>query len=297
MPIRINLLAEEQAAEEMRRRDPIKRALYIGAALVVLMLAWIAVTHMSVKAARSELAGHDTRLRQLDESSKTVRANQNLAAEAEGKVKALEKYSTNRFFWGTVFDALQHATVENVRLTEIKTDQKYASGDVNKFFTTNINVKFTPAPSWWKVWATKNENPPILTLVSNALTEITNKAPFTTNVVDYKLATTVIGTNAAAEQVGVKTEFSNVAWAMETVTLEIRGRDYGNPPGAAIDEFARRINHSPYLKNLLEPGQGFRFTERPPQPRPDPQDPVNPNSMFVPFTIEIRLSPRVLTNE
>ena len=34
MPIRINLLAEAQAAEEMRRRDPVKRALW-GASIVV----------------------------------------------------------------------------------------------------------------------------------------------------------------------------------------------------------------------------------------------------------------------
>ena len=79
--------------------------------------------------------------------------------------------------------------------------------------------------------------------------------------------------------------------------VEVRGRDYGNPPGAAIDEFARRINGADYFKNLLEPESGLRFTERPPQPRPDPQDPVNPNALFVPFTIVLTLEERILTNE
>ena len=63
MPIRINLLAEEQAAEEMRRRDPIKRALFAGAALAVLMLGWIGLTQMNVMAARRELADNVARLK------------------------------------------------------------------------------------------------------------------------------------------------------------------------------------------------------------------------------------------
>jgi hypothetical protein len=47
----------------------------------------------------------------------------------------------------------------------------------------------------------------------------------------------------------------------------------------------------------LEPKEGFRFTERPPQPRPDPQDPMNPSALFVPFTIELTLKEKVLTSE
>ena len=30
MPIRLNLLAEAQAAEDLRRRDPVKRALWLA---------------------------------------------------------------------------------------------------------------------------------------------------------------------------------------------------------------------------------------------------------------------------
>jgi len=40
MPIRLNLLAEAQAAEEARRRDPVKRAIWIGALLVSVVLVW-----------------------------------------------------------------------------------------------------------------------------------------------------------------------------------------------------------------------------------------------------------------
>src|SRR5687767_6521113 len=123
MPIRINLLAEEQAAEEMRRRDPIKRALFAGGALAVLMLGWIGLTQMNVMAARRELNDHIARLKKVDDSSKEVRSNQMAAGDLQSKAKALEKYSRNRFFWGSLLDAVQQITLENVRLMEIRSDQ------------------------------------------------------------------------------------------------------------------------------------------------------------------------------
>ena len=41
MSIRINLLAEAQIAEDLRRRDPVKRAIFAGAFLVVLALVYV----------------------------------------------------------------------------------------------------------------------------------------------------------------------------------------------------------------------------------------------------------------
>jgi hypothetical protein len=297
MPIRINLLAEEQAAEEMRRRDPIKRAMYVGALLVVLMLVWIGLTQMNVNAARGELASNETRLKQLEEASKNVRANQFQAADIDTRIKALEKYSTNRFFWGSLLDAIQHAGVENVRLMDIRGQQIYRSGDINKFFTTNITVAYTPPPAWWKFWAGPSTGPTVANLVSNTFKSFTNSAPFTTNILEYKISSAPTGTNLVKKEITSKVDFSNVPWAQEEIVVEIRGRDYGNPPGTAIDEFSKRLSNSPFFKEWLQPGRGLRFTERPPQPRPDPQDPLNPNALFVPFTIELRLKERIFTNE
>lgn len=297
MPICINLLAEEQAAEEMRRRDPVKRAVIIGAALFVLMLGWIGVTQMNVSAAKHELTDLEARLRAVDDSSKQVRSNQFALAESETKLKALEKYSRNRFFWATFLDNVQKASVENVRLMEIRADQKYLAGDVTKFLTTNVTVKFTPPASSLAFWKKKTPQVPILTLVSNAFASITNKPPFTTNLLSYDVKITLLSTNAADKSVTARAEFSNPHWAMERSIVEIRGRDYAAPAGSSVDELARQVNRSTYFKDVLEPEEGFRFTERPPQPRPDPTDPVNPNSLFVPFTIELTLKERVLAND
>jgi hypothetical protein len=40
MPIRLNLLAEAQAAEEARRKDPVKRVIWIGVLLMSVLMAW-----------------------------------------------------------------------------------------------------------------------------------------------------------------------------------------------------------------------------------------------------------------
>ena len=297
MPIRINLLAEEQAAEEMRRRDPIKRALLAGAGLAIVMLFWIGITQMNVIGARRELADYESRLKKVDDASKQVRNNSMAASEYQEKLKALEKYATNRFLWGTVLDALQHTTVDHVRLVDLKAEQKYGVGEIQRFFSTNVILTLPEQPAWWKFWARASAQESIDSMASAWLPGITNKAPFVTNQMHYSVKISPVSTNVARQQVVTQLDFNNPPWAMEKTTIEIRGRDYGNPPGAAIDEFARRITSSPVLKDVLVPVEGFRFTERPPQARPDPQDPLNPEALFVPFTIELTLTERIFPNE
>ena len=47
MPIRINLLSEALAEEDLRRRDPVKRAIFIGVFLVALSLVWFSSTWLN----------------------------------------------------------------------------------------------------------------------------------------------------------------------------------------------------------------------------------------------------------
>jgi hypothetical protein len=297
MPIRINLLAAEQAAEESRRRDPMKRAIFGGSALVVAMLGWVAITQLQVAAARSELATQTNRLAKLEISTKQVRNIQLAASDAISRVKALDRYNVNRFLWGNFLDALQQVSVDQVRLTDVRTEQKHSSSEAAKLLATNIVASYTPAPPSWKFWASRPETLSLDEAINSQLPYITNGAPFTTNILKYTLKTGEVTTNVSASQINAAIEFTTVPWATENITVEIRGRDYGTPHGAAIDEFARRLNSSPYFKQLLAKGQGFRFTERPPQPRPDPTNPQNPNALFVPFTIELVLDTRTFTKD
>lgn len=49
MPIRINLLNEALAEEDMRRRDPVKRAIFIGVFLVAVSLVWFSSAWLEFK--------------------------------------------------------------------------------------------------------------------------------------------------------------------------------------------------------------------------------------------------------
>ncbi|HEX7861682.1 MAG TPA: hypothetical protein VF773_15200 [Verrucomicrobiae bacterium] len=297
MPIRINLLAEEQAAEEMRRRDPVKRAIYIGGGLAGVMLFWIAITQMNVMAARRELSDYETRFKKVEDSSKQVRANQASLVDIQSKLKSLHRYSTNRPLMGNLLEALQQTTVDNIRLIDFRTEQRYEGGDGAKFHTTTIQADYSSPVPWWKPWATAKASLPLPMQATNALATITNKPPFTTNVLKYSIKITPTRTNEVQQQVTTQLEFNTTPWSRETTVVEIRGRDYGSSPGTAIDEFARRIQNSEFFKALLVPVEGFKFTERPPLSRTDPQDLENPEALFVPFTIELTFKNRIFSHE
>jgi hypothetical protein len=293
MPIRINLLAEQQNAEEMRRRDPVKRTLYVGVALVLLMLLWIGLTEINVSLARRELSGYETRLKSIEEQSKQARNNQTAINETDSKIKALEKYQRSRFFWGTFLNSIQETAVENVRLMEIRGDQRYLSGEANRFFTTNISVAAVSRPPAWKIWASAPRDKNVQTLALATLSTVTNKAPFTTNHLEYAIRVTPVSTNLNDNKITARVDFSTIPWASELITVDVRGRDYGNPPGSAVDDFAGRVASFDYFKRYLAPNEGVRFTERPPQARTDLSDSVNPNALFVPFTIQLGFKERI----
>ena len=73
MPIRINLLAEQLAAEEARRRDPVKRAFWAGGALVAVVIVWIISLQLRLVSAKAELSRYESKLAALEENSKEAR--------------------------------------------------------------------------------------------------------------------------------------------------------------------------------------------------------------------------------
>src|ERR1043165_4018899 len=124
MSIRLNFLAEAQAEEEMRRRDPVKRGIWIAGMLVACALLWSATLQIRMWAERSTL----TRLTEQFESEgkyKTVLQNQTNLAELTRKFQLLNNYSTNRFLWGSVLNALQLSALEDVQVTHFRADQSY----------------------------------------------------------------------------------------------------------------------------------------------------------------------------
>src|SRR4051812_4993318 len=143
MPIRINLLAEQQAAEEARRKDPVKRAIWVGSILIFITIVWAMMEHMDLSARRAELANLDTQFRKADESARRVRDRQAEAGDVEDRIRALEKYSTNRILWASALDAFQKASMEQIRFKSIDANQRYITNAATIFFTTNLVVPFS----------------------------------------------------------------------------------------------------------------------------------------------------------
>lgn len=125
MPIRINLLAEAQAAEDLRRRDPVKRVVVGGVLLLAILGVWSSTVQLNVMLANRELGQAQFQI----DSHKTdygvdVTNNQKIAA-IHLKIAALDTMANCRLLQGNLLNALQKVNVDNVQLTGIKVDQSY----------------------------------------------------------------------------------------------------------------------------------------------------------------------------
>ncbi len=123
--IRINLLAEEQAALEMKRRDPVKRAIWVCAFVVCLVLVWILSLQAKIMQAKSALETAQTQWQRMEKQDSLIKTNLTASAEMERKLKALNQLATNRFTWTKVLNALQFSMVDNIQVTEVNMDQSY----------------------------------------------------------------------------------------------------------------------------------------------------------------------------
>src|SRR6266516_1836965 len=142
MPIRINLLAEQQEADELRRRDPVKRATWVGGFLVGVLAVWSGYLQVRLMAATSEVNRYASEWKKLESDFKKVSANMEAAAEAKSKWAALQALATNRFLWANPLNALQFVmvTVDEVQITSLRTSQTYTITDPVKPSTNAVGV-------------------------------------------------------------------------------------------------------------------------------------------------------------
>jgi len=127
MPIRLNLLAEAQAVEDLRRRDPIKRVICGGLLLVALMLVWWSWLQLRVMVAHADLSQIEGQIQSHTNAYQVVLVNQRKIAGAKDNLFALKKLTTDRFLQGNLLNALQEATVPGVQLTRLRVDQTYVA--------------------------------------------------------------------------------------------------------------------------------------------------------------------------
>lgn len=122
MPIRINLLAEAQAAEEQRRNDPVKRAIWVGAFCVCLVLLWMFDLQFDIFFAQKNYDSKGSQWKSISAKYAAVTNNSLKIGEIDRKLAALDRLHTNRFLWAPVLNALQKTVVDNVQLSGIRTE-------------------------------------------------------------------------------------------------------------------------------------------------------------------------------
>jgi hypothetical protein len=143
MPIRINLLAEAQAIEDLRRRDPVKRAIWVGAGLAIVVLAFSISLQLKAAFANHELRRVASQLSTRTNEFQQVMANQRKLADVNRRLSMLQQMATNRMLHGTLLNALQRTAMDDVQLTRLRTDESYIYNEEVKT-KTNSNDRVIP---------------------------------------------------------------------------------------------------------------------------------------------------------
>lgn len=140
MPIHINLLAEAQIAEDLRRRDPVKRAIFGGAFFIVLALVWSSSLQLAIMVQRSALSQTQLEIDGRNSQWQEAQASQKKIADARDKLAALQKLSEARFLQGNFMNALQQLNTDGVQLTRVRLDQTYFNVPGTPNTTNNDHV-------------------------------------------------------------------------------------------------------------------------------------------------------------
>lgn len=125
MPIRINLLAEQLHEAELRRRDPVKRAVIAAAVVVVCVIgyyAWL-LTQKGLKTAA--LNKNKQALAEIEQEAKAARETLSGVTELEKRIHSLNNLATNRVLWGSFLNSLQLVAMEDVPLSRLRVNQEY----------------------------------------------------------------------------------------------------------------------------------------------------------------------------
>lgn len=149
MPIRINLLAEAHAAEELRRKDPVKRGIYGAVLLVSCVLVWALTLQLKIVAAKHELGSLETQWKAIYKDYQVAVDKRRRSLEVEQKLSALRALNTNRFLWGNALNAFQQTLngIDEVQVVRFKTEQVYHFQEEIKPRTNNLAVILGKPPS------------------------------------------------------------------------------------------------------------------------------------------------------
>ena len=140
MPIRINLLAETIAEEEMRRRDPVKRASYIGALLVIFTLVWFISTYLQTMLSKRECNAIQMEIQAKSNDCVVVKSNLKKIASCQQRLDSLNNLSAARMLQGDLLNALQQIYQPNVQMIRIRVENSYTLNKSSAAITNRFGV-------------------------------------------------------------------------------------------------------------------------------------------------------------
>ena len=144
MPIKVNLLAEAQHAEDLRRRDPVKRAIFAGSFLVVLALVWSSSLQLKVVISKSDLNQVQSRIQSRTNEWQVVMDNQKKISDMRARLEALQKLSAARFLQGNLMNGFQQLNYEGVQLASLKVNQTYVKEKDKPRASEGTKVRVAP---------------------------------------------------------------------------------------------------------------------------------------------------------
>ena len=109
----------------MRRKDPVKRAIWIGGFVVFLVLLCAATLQFKIIVVRSEMKSLQSSWKLIEKKVQDVNDHRATTRGLVQKLSALDQFTTNRMLWATALNALQLTTVEGVQLARIHTEQTF----------------------------------------------------------------------------------------------------------------------------------------------------------------------------
>ena len=290
MPIRINLLAEQQAEAEARRRDPVKRSAWAAGAVIAVVLLWSGNLQLKLSGLKSDLARQESGWKTIEPRFLQVSNNVREAGTIRKKLESLDKYVTNRLLWANSLDTLQHTADENVRIVNLtgisaQTEQK------STVFSTNLFLSLPPK-HWWS-WGSAPPKTNLVELANQLLNSVTNKPEFL-RYQSVLISSLNVTTNPI--QIVAKIDVVKPETVAEKTTLILRARDYSNPPGKQVDQFYAAVTNAPYFKQFSGRTNSSVQPESI-QPRDDRTDFISPSEFYIPFTVELTFPERIRANE
>jgi len=130
----------------LRRRDPVKRAIWVGALIIVVMLVWSSSIQLEAMLASSEVSRLEGQISSHTNAYKVVLDEQNKTAEIKEKLSALHVLTTNRLLNGTLLNALQQTTVADVQLIRVRLEQLCTTVEGTKSHTNENKVVVPSKP-------------------------------------------------------------------------------------------------------------------------------------------------------